>query len=1126
MNNIGREQQEMERKLITDWKTVIEQVNSELARLSSFHFSPISSAWDSIKDENVSQYASDCAEQIGVYAKQILDSETKQEYDIGSPKTYFATYIFLKYNECVLRDLVDTEVNDDADVKFLNCLCELNRALDSRIMDESHSSEKLFLSAAKLNFKVHDYAKAQEYAERSIKLEEQNGQDTELNIDLRFQKRCLLAFCYEYSFDPNDRQGLCGDKNGLIEAVQLMIGYRPEKLLAQNNAGVCAFRNIVDDSRNLDVKTIPDAYAIIEEIYNKDSDKCLAHLILNSYSRFTSEENKRAYVSTLVHILAHCFSEIHKWNVLGAMRLANDSIYFSRMAEILMRSLKMSDERFITCYSTVLLENEEYISAIDVMEQERDALANKWGSQSSNELAQVDFYIWYFSVIAKRYADEIVDLDLDRRIESYRNKFHEYTQTHPHDEEAKVYYELLSMKEMLMTRFNDLKRGFVDQESCTKLIEKWGVFSNCRPKKSVHKVIREEWENLSHAFHIFLSCYRYNNTGNDWYLFDMENSLLSLQGGEEIRVFKKKLDITNAKSQRRVGNIDDNKCHGCYEITWGQGSIIYVGPPQRNIHNIFVRLGIDYEAQYKYDKSEVLTNSGEVGQALARISNILFIYNGKNINFLRELCDRMEANGERTRFNIFFYDLSENGKSTTSLATTSILDAIIKEQLSIKKMENLRTAVQYCVLFSALEKCIYRVSRPLEALVISPIETAKTYSDQNFDEAFFLLRSDMGTLELPDGDVAAWQSNLNACFSHEDGKIKMKQIRPSFFHEVDASCIEFILLFEPLARTEMDRSRAVTRTAVYHFSDMRPNVSQRKIGHTFSNKCNDRDHDMGDVVYSSIQKLYENRHPRYPKIHGANCKKWGECCSFFYNDITNCGVAGRPTTFTDRYYLEFARVVYLYLGINIGSVEGDYAIVKVPGDAVTHVNKYIFCKFKSGSSIDSTKYCKELRLCIEDVTREHVNSETQDSQTHSGFESNLESANISADNATNEIKQLLQELIDEIEPYNAEIEGVDFESYTYVRLNARKTLSQHVYEQLKTIRARCSLRTSCSENFITKVTDAIKNIKMSRTDGISHIMAITDADKGWRASINIKLDQEIQNINQAIQSLQSLLFGV
>lgn len=949
----------MKEKLISDWKTVIEQVNSELAQLSSFSFSLISVDWEAVNDENIAKYASNCAGQLYTYAKQILDSETRKEENSDSQKTYFATYIFLKYNECVLYDL------GNSDIEFLNSLCDLNRALDSRIMDESHASEKLFLSAAKLNFKVHDYAKALEYAIRSIKLEEQNGPDIESNIDLRFQKRCLLAFCYEYSFDPNDRQGLCGDKNGLIEAVQLMIGYRPEKLLGQNGSGVCVFKKIVDDSRSLAVEVTPNASDIIEKIYNKTSDKCLAHLILNSYSRFISEEIRGKYISTLVHILAHCFSEIHKWNVLGAMKLANESIYFSRMAEILMRSLWKKDDTFITCYSTVLLENEEYISAIDVMERERDKLETKWKDDASNELAQVDFYIWYFSIIAKRYADEIVDLDLDRRIKRSRDEFYQYTQTHSNDKEAKVYYELLSMKEMLMTLFNDLRKsGYVDPESCRELIEKWKTFSECRPQKSVHKVIREEWENLSRAFHIFISCYRYNNTGNDWYLFNMENLLFAPQSGEDAKVFKKKSDITNAKNQRHVGNIDDNKCHGCYEITWSQGNILYIGPPQRKIHNIFAELGIDYEARYLYDPPEAMKSGGEVWQTLGRISNILFIYNGRNINFLQELCNGLETIGYRVKTNIFLYDLSESGESSTDHTLTSILDSNI-DALSIKKITNLRTAVQNCVLFSALEKCIYRVSRPLDALVISPIETAKTYSDQNFDEAFFLLRDDIGTLELHDGDVAAWQSNLNACFSHDDGKIKMKRIRPNFFNVVDTSNIEFILLFEPLARTELDKKHAVTKTAVYHFSDLKSNV----IGHTFSNKCNERDHDRGDVVYSSIQKLYDNRHPSFGKLHKAKCMTWGNCCSVFYNDLISLG-SSQPVD--DGYYLKFARVVYLYLGINIGNAEGDYAIVRVSDDALTHVNKYIFCKFKPGTTIDTVKYCKELQTCIEDVARDHV----------------------------------------------------------------------------------------------------------------------------------------------------------
>lgn len=1102
----------MKLEVITEWKTVIEQVNTQLAKFSFLKFSPIEIPWDKIEPENTSQhakYALSCAEKIDECANKLLDLSSGEGNDKDVEELYFATYIFLRYNECVLRDIGSDEEN------FLRCLSELNGALDSRIMEKLDASEKLFLSAAKLNFKVHDYAKAKEYAERSIKLEEQNGADSYSNYDLRFQKRCLLAFCCEYTFDPKlNGRGSCSEqKNGLIKAVKHLIGYRPDELLPKGEKETCVLKEIVKKVQGR-LEGELDAYAIIEQIYNKEAKNCLAYLILHSYRQFAKDQEIREYVCSLAHVLAHCFSELHKWDVLRNMQRAQYSIYLSRMAEILMESLnEENDDKYITCLSTVLLENEEYDRAIRVMEEKRDALAEKWKEKFRNELAQVDFYIWYFSVITKRYADATVDKNLDIKIEMYRNMFEEYTLVHPEDKEAKIYYELLSMKELLMKCFNALKNGFVSRELFIRLVEKRKTFSNLHPYKSVHKTIRDEWEILLRASRIFLSCNRYNETGNDWYLYDIEHELLSLQHNKEENDFANKPNITNAQKRVSVSERENN-IRECYKITWNQGDFLYVGRAQSVAHEMFVRLGIEYEAQYIHESSEKKISDGKIGKALSGVANILFIYNGVNADYLQEICGHIDAaNGDQVKYNIFLF--VSDGVSTEDLSK------IVEKYRFIKSMPNLRTALQYCVLFSALEKCIYRVNKPLEALIISPIETAKTYSDQNFDEAFFLLKGDMGNLDLSDGnDRDDWRDNLSACFSHDDGKIKMKQIKREAFKNLDTSCIDFILLVELLAGSTAGKKR-VARTAVYQFK-FDQSATPRSIGHTFANKVNDKNPSAEDPVYTSIQQLYEHRQGIYPnKVHGGECEARGGCHSFFYNDRMGYeAVPGR----SHEDYTKFAEDVALYLRIDIGKEERDYAIVKVSN--TVSGNQYIFCKFRSDATINGAKYCKALSACIEDVDPDDVKSVTEIAQPTVDAETEHEPKNISADNATNEVKQLLQDAIDMIKPYIAQIEGVDRGSYTYERRDAKRKLSQHVYEQLKEIRRRCSFHSNCSDSFIAKVGDAIEEIIKSYESGASSIKAIQEKEKEWTNLIQAQLVVAEQKVDQTIHLLKNILSGV
>ena len=756
----------MERKIIDQWRIVIGQVNEQLAKFSFSLIKELDENIENLPDEEIFKRARQSADEISERAEKLVDLSTdgcKDKKD-GDRVLYFATYIFLRYNECVLRDFGQDEDH------FISSLSELNRVLDSRTVEKLGASEKLFLSAAKLNFKVHDYEKAKEYAQRSIKLEEENGSDTASNYDLRFQKRCLLAYCYEYTYDPKLSGVSCctEQKNGLISAVKLLIGVRPETLLPADDEESCALKDMIREAQAGPENKL-DPIAVIDSIYNKNDKNCLAYRIFNSYKRYT-EDGGRKYICSLAHVLAHCFSELHRWGVLGTLQRAQYSIYLSRMAEVLMRSVN-DDDKYITCVSTVLLENEEYNLAIHGMEDQRDILAKKWGEKERHELAQVDFYIWYFSVITKRYADAAVDMSLNETIETYKQKFKDYTTEHPNDKEARIYYELLSMKELLMRCFKELKDGYVNDESVKELLEKRKEFSKLQPPKSVHKSIRDEWESLSWASRIFLSCYRYNKTGNDWYLFDIETELLSFSIGEEDDDFANKPNLTNASKRLSVPEREKN-VRECYEIAWNQGSFLYVGRSQPAAHEILAHLGIEYEASYESSK-KMISSGDKIAEALEKNANILFIYNSVNGWYLQEVCAHIEKIGEHAKKNIFL--CANDGVPLDGL------DDFIKNHTFIKKMPDLKTAMQHCVLFSALERCIYRVNKPLEALIISPIGTAKTYSDQNFDEAFFLTKEDMGRLELLDridSDLKdGWRDNLGACFSHDVGTIKMKQIK-------------------------------------------------------------------------------------------------------------------------------------------------------------------------------------------------------------------------------------------------------------------------------------------------------------------------------------------------------------
>ena len=562
----------------------------------------------------------------------------------------------------------------------------------------------------------------------------------------------------------------------------------------------------------------------------------------------------------------------------------------------------------------------------------------------------------------------------------------------------------------------------------------------------------------------------------------------------------------------------------CYQITWNQGDFLYIGLPQTVAHETFIRLGIEYEAKFIHESSpKAFASDGKISKALSGTANALFIYNGGNIEYLREICKcAEEINRERAKLNIFL--CANDGVMTEDLSK------IAERYQFVKWIPRVGGAVQYCILFSALEKCIYRVNKPLEALIISPVRTAKTYSDQNFKEAFFLSEKEMGNLELSDDDdkdKEEWRDNLCACFSHDDGKIKMKQIRPEAFEGLGlekgsgTECIDFILLIELFAGSNEGRNR-VARTVVYQFKFDRPS-SLRSIGHTFANKVNDKNPGAEDPIFTPICQLYDHRQGRSPnKVHGGDCEAYGGCHSFFYND--RLGGEAVSHAFDKAYYTKFVDDVYLYLGINIGNEERDYAIVKISNAALG--NQYIFCKFKSGATINGAKYCKALSTCVEDVNPADVKSETESAQQISvAIVEQTSEHPIPAENATDDVRGLLQKLIDKIEPHTDEMaEDVDKGSRTYESSNAQRALSLHVHNQLTDVKIWCKFQKDCQESFIEEIRAAVDEIKKSWEGGLERIRAKKE-EKEWKERILEQLVEEKYNVEQKIKELENILSG-
>lgn len=906
--------------------------------------------------KEISEFIGNFANEVRLKADALIDPEN--DWECKGDFVNFVTYIFLRYNECVLLDLSGEEE------KFQQCLSQLNSSLRSRIIDDSCASEKLFLYVAELNFKVHNYAMALKFLEKSKKLEN-NKSDDSTNVSLRFHKRCLEAYCYEYSFNVNDyKDNNCSKNNSLIDAVYCLIGRNPKDLVSSKGDFFEDFKRIIRQ-HNRDKL---DVYSIIKQIYKKDTG-CLVEKFCNSYSKFLPEKE----IDKIVHILAHCFSEIHRWDALSYLKINYESIYLFNMAEILMKSL---GDEFITCYATVLLENDQHMLSLKNLIEAREKHKMDWASpQMERELAQIDFYIWYFSVITKKYADHSVIGKLNEYIKKYKANFKSYRDSHPLDSSAATYYELLLMKEDLIKCFSELKSGDLSTDTCNELINNYKNFSDSAPKKNIHLDIKNEWNVIKSGYKIFLSCYRYNATEQPWYLFDIANRLLTQSINNGLVAPKSIAKLKQNKFGRNYQSLSVNQ-HVFAEITLPFGKFIYIGSDERIIEKMLSELGAEYSVDLFSDNMP----KNDIKHSLINIPNVLFLYSDSNKQYLEDLCQYVDemAENELNEPNVFIYDSALDINHETMQRqiqdNRSQIESLIENRRTFRNMGNLKTVIQYCAIFSGLKACIDRIYKPLNTMVISPIEEVTAYNDQSVEQAIFLKKSEVGTISSASVD-SAWKDGVLMCYPNPDKKIKLKCIDLSCLEESVFNSLSAILLIENPKKINLN-NLGKSCPNVYTFE----NFTNRKcysICTSFTLPYDEQEYG-GDIIYSSAFQLWQsrqaardkkNREKNIGKTHGSNCThKSAPCCSVFYDDVFDSSdeLKSQPQY---AFYDNFIDVLYRYNLIKrdtldkISKNEKNYAITKLKEGIV-------FCFFKTKTNGGCEKLCKVMCHGITDVIEE------------------------------------------------------------------------------------------------------------------------------------------------------------
>lgn len=703
--------------------------------------------------EIISKQFNDSAHTEDDIKKSIIAFDKLEEHIVS-----FSDYIILKYNKCLLYDLSSDTTRD----QFFAELEDLNDAILSGIMDDSDVAEELFYNVGNLNFKVHKYDIAETMLEKSKRRE--RIKTNSINVDMRFHKRCLSAFCSEY---------MAKSLMDYIRLVQSLVGYK----IGQNDIRESIIENII----KLYYDSIDDKKCFISETINSlydGNNECIYYWVKQNYSDQVITENQyNDQIKDIAHILAHCLSEYNK--IAEEKQITNNTeyVYLVRVSQLLMKALGIE---FVTCFSTLKMEQNEYYSALEILNEAKKELKDQiWGIQHdvkeldseyrtvNEQIAQIDFYIWYFSVFAQKKDG----------IES-KKSFRKYCET-SQDSTAISYYEILHMKEVLIGFFSDYKKGIVNQKD----IDEFNSFYESIREKSHHHtlpdVLVKEWESLKFSYSVYLRCKDiYNSTDND-------NKTYT-----HYSLYKTLYDKYNiAYTEQLIRTQKDSL--PIFKINLFNGSFLYLGK-RENLKSTLKKLNIGIKPSHNLGYKKIMRKIMDSPQ-LKDTSNILIIPDDEKYDIYLSLISFIISDETKSfieEHNIYI-DTSVLSESSRESFEKSINE--LNESRCLYIIRNSKVACSQCVMFAFLEYLLSILHKPLDSFVISPVSGDYTYKSQSFrsDKLIYSIDSKIGF--LPE-----WDNNFGSCYSvNRRININGKKLDIDYIRKIpDYNRIKYLFLFE------------------------------------------------------------------------------------------------------------------------------------------------------------------------------------------------------------------------------------------------------------------------------------------------------------------------------------------
>ena len=714
-----------------------------------------------------------------------------EEYDLveraislfsSTTPTCLADSLIVKYNLCILLE-ASGRSNRQA---FEAALSDFNSILLPLVKQNYPLSESLVEKAAEINCRSHKYDIAFDYLfpllkhSKAADFGQDDNEEKKTRVSREFRNHWLAALCQEnigLSF-WHKHEGPVESRTYLCNAARVLIG----STLYGINTDVTDERSTAEKYDRgkvigdiLALKKLSNA-EILERLCDKDESKlfkdqnwksiCLAQIVFQwKKNNLIDANDYNRFIADISHTLSHCLSEIVKFRPTSKEKSLIDS-YYIRISDRLLENLGVE---YSTCRATIINERREYHVALNYLVNTKEQVAilnadNQDKKRTADQLALIDFYIWYFSVLGHE----------ESLAGQSRDSFYHYCEA-TGDPVAMTYYGVISMKERLLDGFRSLSSG-VGAEAIdakiTSLSEDYKFFVAHEPHQNIHPAIYDEWRLLNTAYEALKIVYSFIQQYNDRTCFCQ--SMLELFLADRASM---SFDQQNSDSTSSI-NHEDRELF--YQIkSESHGSFIFRGNI-RTIKEIQSKWNEGFSNKEKLTKNLNMLLST---QPISDISNILIIFREETIEadicFLRDIAE-FDQNKKPEEQHSFYLDLTNIGDDRFNEAVTryDADNSISNASHRIKKFYLHTDAFNLCCSFAFLEHLLSKLQQPYDSYLVSPITSDITYLEQAGRSASGNPESDLLMYQEVESIKSAPINNLSpiirSCFSSKQFSIGRK----------------------------------------------------------------------------------------------------------------------------------------------------------------------------------------------------------------------------------------------------------------------------------------------------------------------------------------------------------------